>query len=96
MLDNDGSHDVLRQLERINVFVVALDDEHCWYRFHHLLGELLNDQFERVGAPERNRCCAEPRCGTWTTGQSTRPCTMPNAAATSHWRDRSRSATGHG
>ena len=39
-----------RALDRINrVFVVPLDDERGWYRFHHLFGELLNDQFERIG-----------------------------------------------
>ncbi len=54
MLGRDGSHDLLARLERINLFVVPLDDERTWYRFHHLFGDLLNDQFERIGAPERN------------------------------------------
>ena len=54
MLDRDGSHELLARLERINLFVVPLDDERTWYRFHHLFGELLNDQFERIGAPGRN------------------------------------------
>ncbi len=54
LLARDGSQDLLDQLDRINLFVVPLDDERRWYRFHHLFGELLNDQFERIGAPERN------------------------------------------
>ena len=54
MLAQDGSNELLDQLDRINLFVVPLDDERDWYRFHHLFGELLNDQFERIGAPERN------------------------------------------
>ena len=54
MLALEGSHDVLDRLDRINLFVVPLDDERGWYRFHHLFGELLNDQFERIGAPERD------------------------------------------
>ncbi len=54
MLARDGSHDLLDRLDRINLFVVPLDDERGWYRFHHLFGELLNDQFERIGAPERD------------------------------------------
>ncbi len=54
MLAQDGSHELLERLDRIHLFVVPLDDERSWYRFHHLFGELLNDQFERIGAPERN------------------------------------------
>ena len=54
MLAQDGSHELLDRLDRIHLFVVPLDDERRWYRFHHLFGELLNDQFERIGAPERN------------------------------------------
>ncbi len=54
MLARDGSHELLDRLDRIHLFVVPLDDERGWYRFHHLFGELLNDQFERMGAPERN------------------------------------------
>jgi LuxR family maltose regulon positive regulatory protein len=54
MLGREGSHDLLDRLDRINLFVVPLDDERGWYRFHHLFGELLNDQFERMGAPERS------------------------------------------
>ncbi len=53
VLARDGSHDLLDRLDRISLFVVPLDDERGWYRFHHLFGELLNDQFERIGAPER-------------------------------------------
>ena len=36
-----GSSDVLRELEQANSFVIPLDDERGWYRYHHLFGELL-------------------------------------------------------
>jgi len=32
---------MLEALERANLFVVALDDERRWYRFHHLFAEVL-------------------------------------------------------
>ncbi len=54
LLAQVGSHELLDKLDRIHLFVVPLDDERGWYRFHHLFGELLNDQFERIGAPERD------------------------------------------
>ena len=36
----DGQR-VLEQLERDNLFVVALDDRRGWYRFHHLFADVL-------------------------------------------------------
>jgi len=35
------SQTTLQNLERANLFLVALDDERQWYRYHHLFGELL-------------------------------------------------------
>ncbi len=42
-----GSDDVLRELERSNSFVVALDEHRGWYRYHHLFGELLRSELDR-------------------------------------------------
>jgi len=36
-----GSQALLEQLERRNLFVVALDDRREWYRFHHLFADVL-------------------------------------------------------
>jgi LuxR family maltose regulon positive regulatory protein len=36
-----NSQAVLQQLEQSNLFVVPLDDERRWYRYHHLFGDLL-------------------------------------------------------
>lgn len=38
---------MLEKLERDNLFVVALDDERCWYRYHHLFGNFLRVRLER-------------------------------------------------
>jgi LuxR family maltose regulon positive regulatory protein len=32
---------ILEQLERSNLFLVALDDRRTWYRYHHLFGDVL-------------------------------------------------------
>ena len=37
---NDG-HDMLAVLERANLFVVPLDDQRRWYRYHHLFADAL-------------------------------------------------------
>jgi LuxR family maltose regulon positive regulatory protein len=36
-----GDHNQLVQLERSNLFIVPLDDERVWYRYHHLFADLL-------------------------------------------------------
>ncbi len=42
-----GSREVLRELEQMNSFVIPLDDERGWYRYHHLFGELLRSELDR-------------------------------------------------
>jgi LuxR family maltose regulon positive regulatory protein len=41
LLDRCGSQEVLEQLDRENLFLVALDEERLWYRYHHLFADLL-------------------------------------------------------
>ena len=43
-----GSQEILIQLERSNVFLSSLDDEQCWYRYHHLFAELLLKRLEQT------------------------------------------------
>src|ERR687898_2597340 len=42
----DGQH-TLERLERENLLVVPLDDERCWYRYHHLFADFLRSRLER-------------------------------------------------
>ncbi len=37
----NGSQQILEALDRENMFLVPLDDERQWYRYHHLFAELL-------------------------------------------------------
>ncbi|HLO30035.1 MAG TPA: LuxR C-terminal-related transcriptional regulator [Anaerolineales bacterium] len=39
----------LEELERANLFLIPLDNERRWYRYHHLFGELLR---QRLGQPQ--------------------------------------------
>jgi LuxR family maltose regulon positive regulatory protein len=38
---------ILEYLERANLFLVPLDDERIWYRYHHLFADLLRTQLQR-------------------------------------------------
>jgi len=43
-----NSQDVLVNLERANLFIIALDESREWYRYEHLFAELLRHQLERA------------------------------------------------
>ncbi len=44
----EGSQAMLEALERTNLFVIALDDERRWYRYHHLFAEVLNNRLQQT------------------------------------------------
>jgi len=43
---------LISEIYRANLFLVPLDDEHRWFRYHHLFGGLLRHELART-APER-------------------------------------------
>jgi LuxR family maltose regulon positive regulatory protein len=47
-LSRQSSTSVLESLDRANLFIIPLDNERRWYRYHHLFGELLR---KRLGSP---------------------------------------------
>ena len=47
VLERDDSAQLLEQLERENLFVVALDHQRRWFRYHHLFREMLQAELER-------------------------------------------------
>ena len=46
------SQAVLEELERANLFLVPLDDERVWYRYHHLFADVLRARLARETSPE--------------------------------------------
>jgi len=47
VLEQQGSQHVLEQLERANLFIVSLDTERRWYRYHPLFAEALRYRLEQ-------------------------------------------------
>lgn len=43
-----AGQEILEYLERANLFMVPLDNERRWYRFHHLFADLLRNRLERA------------------------------------------------
>jgi LuxR family maltose regulon positive regulatory protein len=53
----DGQ-DSLEHIERNNLFLISLDDERYWYRYHHLFGDMLYRHLQKSNAdivPELHR-----------------------------------------
>jgi LuxR family maltose regulon positive regulatory protein len=48
--DNHDGQATLEMLERANLFIVPLDDDRCWYRYHHLFADLLRQRLFQTQA----------------------------------------------
>lgn len=42
-----GADTILKYLEQANIFIIGLDDESTWYRYHHLFQDFLRKQLQR-------------------------------------------------
>ncbi len=58
MTGNPNSQVILEQLEQTNVFIVPLDDERVWYRYHHLFADSLLTELSKAEASELNKKAA--------------------------------------
>ncbi|HEY4387324.1 MAG TPA: AAA family ATPase, partial [Ktedonobacteraceae bacterium] len=48
VLEQDGSQQMLEQLERANLFIVSLDRQRHWYRYHALFAEALRYRLQHT------------------------------------------------
>lgn len=44
---SENGQETLELLERANLFIIPLDEERQWYRYHHLFGDLLRQRLDR-------------------------------------------------
>ncbi len=63
---------MLASLSQANLFIIPLDEERCWYRYHHLFAELLRSRLRQEATPqeiaERQR-----RAGAWFAARRLTP-----------------------
>ena len=54
LLDSTASgQETLEYLERTNLFIISLDNERRWYRYHHLFADLLRQRLQQdLGSPK--------------------------------------------
>lgn len=44
--EDSSSQELLEEMDRSNLFVIALDDQRHWYRYHHLFADLLRQRLQ--------------------------------------------------
>jgi LuxR family maltose regulon positive regulatory protein len=47
VLNRNDSQQILEALEKNNMFVIPLDEERTWYRYHHLFADLLKQRLQQ-------------------------------------------------
>jgi LuxR family maltose regulon positive regulatory protein len=55
---------ILEQIERANLFLIPLDEERRWYRYHHLFAEVLRERLAN-GAPAAEVAALHRRASDW-------------------------------
>lgn len=70
------SQDILAYLERSNLFLVPLDGQRLWYRYHHLFADSLRVRLDETVQRESHR-----RAAAWFAGQSLYAEAIDHAAA---------------
>ena len=75
----DDGQELLEELERRNVFLVPLDDERTWFRYHHLFADALRSR-ARAADPDRVRRLHRAASG-WHTAHGTLAAAVDHALA---------------
>lgn len=76
LAERDDAGDVLAQAERANLFVVPLDEERRWFRFHGLFADYLGSQLD-----DAERRALHLRAARWLEGAGTGREAIPHLLA---------------
>ncbi len=82
-LGEGSSQSILETLEAANLFIVPLDDERHWYRYHHLFADLLRNRLEASQpelVPELHR-----RASAWYASNNLRSEAIDHSLAAEDW-----------
>jgi LuxR family maltose regulon positive regulatory protein len=92
---------LLAELERLNLFLIPLDDERVWFRYHHLFAEVLRGRL-RAGASTAVVAELHRRASEWyarqveATSQPFVADAVQHALAAHDWQQAARLIEGHG
>jgi LuxR family maltose regulon positive regulatory protein len=88
-----GSDRILLELADANTFVVPLDPERAWFRYHHLFGDLLRLELRRTLAAEVPTL--HRRAARWFTLQGRMADAIRHTQAAGDWPDAARLLADH-
>ena len=60
-----SGQETLAYLEQINLFIIPLDNERRWYRYHHLFADLLRQRLENSKTDETSPAILHHRASIW-------------------------------
>ncbi|HZG66655.1 MAG TPA: hypothetical protein VEZ12_07915, partial [Herpetosiphonaceae bacterium] len=89
------SQALLEELEHNNLFIVPLDDERHWYRYHHLFAQVLRERLVS-GTKEDTVASLHRRAGTWFEAQGLVEEAVQHALAAQDWERAAGLIEGHG
>jgi LuxR family maltose regulon positive regulatory protein len=82
-VETQSAASILDYLERANLFLVPLDDEHTWFRYHHLFSEMLRNRLTVAHADRvRELHC---RSAEWFEHNGLAPEAVRHALAAKDW-----------
>ena len=64
LTDRTDGQTMLEKLEHANLFLIPLDDEQRWYRYHHLFADVLRKRLEQTYPDVIPGCTAGQRTGS--------------------------------
>ncbi len=88
-----GSERILLELEDANAFVVSLDPERTWFRYHHLLGDFLRLELRRTRPEEVPTL--HRRAAAWFTQHGQVADAIRHTQAAGDWSDAARLLADH-
>ena len=53
MIGRKDSQEQINTLQQMNLFIISLDEEQQWFRYHHLFRDMLQEEFKKQIAPEK-------------------------------------------
>ncbi len=77
-----GSQAILERLDENNLFLVSLDDDRCWYRYHRLFADLLHVRLDQAH-PDQARGL-HLRASEWFANQGDLDTSIAHAMAAPH------------
>jgi LuxR family maltose regulon positive regulatory protein len=76
----ENSQDIIEHLQRANLFLMSLDNERCWYRYHHLFRDLLGYHLMREMGPQEIAALHRRACA-WLTEHNLKTEALDHAIA---------------